>query len=689
LRPRFPAVAAAYVLVYVALGWALAGYPSVHRAFGLIAILIPPVFTVATIARRRREWRGCQRLFWDVMGIGLCLWMVGHFGWAYGEIVLEQPSWLQWHTLFSLVGGTGALLALIARPHRGVRPEAVSRTALDVASYALFALFFYSYVVMIPAVLPSEPGANVTLMLVAQGFRFVLLVATFATWFASRGTPWAPTFAKLALGINIGFFLRFYTSLGILSGNYQSGTTRDLAWIVPFLFYAWAALEAPRSVPSEQRIELPAPHPPAFLSAIPVLAIPLIGYGWLQIASVGPAGDSFRALVTSLTTVMGLGLLTLRIAAQRDELRSADTKLKLLAAATEHTADHILITDVDGRIAHANEAFVRALGYARQELAALHFTDLSDRGFEQLGRHISREVRLNGIWRGTILRKKKNGETFPVSCTVASLRDSSGALTHYVGAERDITEELKLRDQLVHTERLSAAGELVAGVAHEINNPLQTIVGCTELMLDEHHEPQLRRDLELVKQEAARAGQIVRNLLSFIRRSSPDRVVVDLNQIVRAIVELREYQLAQRNIAVRYLPAADPLPVHVNREEIQQIILNLVRNAEQAIESATGSGTITLRTMTSGRLHAVEVADDGPGVKSDLKGKIFEPFFTTKPVGEGTGLGLSISHGIASAHGGALELSATTGAGACFTLTLPAFVGHPANAATADSVGVR
>jgi two-component system NtrC family sensor kinase len=265
---------------------------------------------------------------------------------------------------------------------------------------------------------------------------------------------------------------------------------------------------------------------------------------------------------------------------------------------------------------------------------------------------------------------------------VVALKDADEAITHYVGVERDITDELRLRDQLVHSERLSAVGELVAGVAHEINNPLQTIVGCVELMLDYQQDPQTRRDLDTVRKEAARAGQIVRNLLSFVRRSAPDRVSADLNHIVRATVDLRQYHLEQ--IDIRLLVEYDPrpLPVLVNREEVQQVILNLVLNAEQAIVGASGRGTITVRTESHARYHSVEVSDDGPGIDAELRGRVFEPFFSTKEVGEGTGLGLSISHGIASAHGGSLELCGA-GPGACFKLTLPAFAtDRPANGST-------
>jgi two-component system NtrC family sensor kinase len=278
------------------------------------------------------------------------------------------------------------------------------------------------------------------------------------------------------------------------------------------------------------------------------------------------------------------------------------------------------------------------------------------------------------VWRGTLLRQRRDGSTFPAACTVVALRDAAGRITHFVGAERDIGQDLKLRDQLVHSERLSAIGELVAGVAHEINNPLQTIIGSVELLLDDRPDEGSRHDLEIVRREAARAGQIVRNLLSFVRRSAPDRRTADLNDIVRSVVELRSYHLLQRNITLATELQPSTAPVLVNREEIQQIILNLIVNAEQAMLSSGHGSTITIRSFSEAGHHIVEVADDGPGVSGEMRGRIFEPFFTTKDVGQGTGLGLSISHGIAAAHGGSLTLcqhSAGAGTGACFRLTLP------------------
>ena len=192
-----------------------------------------------------------------------------------------------------------------------------------------------------------------------------------------------------------------------------------------------------------------------------------------------------------------------------------------------------------------------------------------------------------------------------------------------------MTDDLALRDQLVHSERLSAIGELIAGVAHEINNPLQTIIGCTELMLDEPDSSN-RQDLELVRKEAMRAGQIVRNLLAFARRGVSDRAPIDLNDLVRATAELRNYHLQQINIELVLRTAPHPLPVAVNREEIRQVILNLLLNAEHAITSSTGSGTITVETSgngvdADGRRDGQRPGDQSGAARADLRAVLHDP----------------------------------------------------------------
>jgi PAS domain S-box-containing protein len=664
-----------YVLAYAAIGWLLRDRALALSIFGLVGLLLPPIGVCLVILRRRAQWAGCHRLFWDTFAIGVGLWIIGHLGWAFEDLLLKRQSWVQWHTVFSLFGGIGPLIALFARPHRGVRAEAVGTVGLVLASYGLLAVFIYSYFILIPGLTPGGADQQIALFKLIQVNRALLFGSMAAVTIIARRTPWYPAYRWLMIGTGAGFFLRIVTSLAIVRGHYQTGTLYDLAWIVPFLCYVCAALAAPASPAESDQVEVGDRPLHVVVAALPVFLIPLIGYGALNLQPLGDATDSFRALLTGLMTVAGLGLLTLRLAAQGGELQRAGARMRLLAAATEQTGDLILITRANGGFEHANDAFVRALGYSRHELAELALTDLMERGSGVLNTRIATAVRDCGIWRGTVVRRRRDGSTFPASCTVVGLKDPTGVITHFVGVERDTTEELKLRDQIVHSERLSAIGELVAGVAHEINNPLQTIIGSVELMMEERTTPAMHHDLELVRREAGRAGQIVRSLLSFVRRSPPDRAAVDLNAIIRATVELREYHLQQNNIVVATELQEGPIRALANREEIQQVILNLVLNAEQAMKMSGQGRRITLRSYTAGPQQAIEVADDGPGIGAELRGRVFEPFFTTKDVGQGTGLGLSISHGIAAAHGGSLELCHGTAGGACFRLTLPAYAG--------------
>lgn len=638
--------------------------------FGNLVLILAGLALLAVVIRRRRVWAGCQRLYWDVFAAGIALWLCGRAGWAYETVMGIEGFWLGWHAAFTLCGVLGPLIALTVRPHAGVRRHLVPTVSVDVASYTLLGIFLYTYYFLVPGIGPAEGHEN-SRFVVAQFSRVLLFGGLLLAALTALRTPWRGVYLLTATGTAIGVALRLAIPAAAVVGPHSLTALYDAAWIVSLLLFGAAALRTPPSPDSEEAMERPGGLGVLLLSAVPVLLIPMVGIAARGAGDATEAAISFRALLTGIATVFGILLLTLRLVFQRDQLQRLDRRARLLAAATEQTADLILIVRADGTFEQANEAFTRAVGFSRREMALTRFPQPVEPEFAALGTEIIAEVRAGRVWRGTLRRRRQDGSSFPAASTVVGLRSPTGEITHLVAVERDITEELRLRDQLVHSERLSAVGELVAGVAHEINNPLQAIVGCVELMLDERADAGVtRRDLEIVRREAGRAGHIVRNLLSFVRRSPPDRLPTDLNQIVRQSAELREYQLRQRDIGLVLQLAPEPMPVLVNREEIQQVVLNLLLNAEQAIESTGRRGTISLRTVIAGNRHGLEVLDDGPGVPSALRGRVFEPFFTTKEVGEGTGLGLSISHGIVAAHGGTLEIC-DRGEGACFYLSLP------------------
>ncbi len=658
-----------YIAGYLGAGVLLSAHPIARMVVANTLLFALASGVAVVVLRRRHEWEGTHRLFWDAFAAGMAMWCIGQIGFTISAVT-DHRNWVQWHTMFSLGGGIGPTVALLAMPHLGPRKSSAWAVGVDLISYAMLVGFIYAYFIMVPSVLPAGAGSpQRTLLTLVQVQRLLLFAGLgLSAWFA-RNTAWRATLAWLAAGAGVGYVLRLITSAAISSNRYTEGSLYDLAWIVPFLCYLWAAQEAPATSDESNRFPPRRGWRDAALSSAPVFLIPAIGFGLLKVQPLGDPGDSFRLLLTVLAMIAGLGLLTLRLSAQSGELQRADARLRLLAAATEQTADLILISRADGRFEHANDACIQALGYTREELARMSMADLLEPGFGGMIKDVASEVREKGAWRGTLLHRRKDGSKFPVSSTVVALRGPDEGIAHFVGVQRDITEELKLRDQLVHSERLSAIGELVAGVAHEINNPLQTIIGSVELMIEDQAPDGPPNSLELVRQEAWRAGQIVRNLLAFVRRSSPHRLEADLNQIARAAAQLREHQLALRNVVLTLDLQSGALPVLVNREEIQQVVLNLVLNAEHAMDESHGA--ITIRTRSLAGVHALQVVDSGPGISAELRGRIFEPFFTTKDVGKGTGLGLSIALGIVTAHGGALELC-DADKGACFQLTLPA-----------------
>ena len=372
-----------------------------------------------------------------------------------------------------------------------------------------------------------------------------------------------------------------------------------------------------------------------------------------------------------ITIFSVLPLLIARLAVENSGARQADHRRLLLAAATEHADDLISIMTPTGQIEYANSAFCNALGWGRKEVSLRPATEfLAEESRAQLDA-IRTAAPTAQAWRGTLVRRRKDDSTFLSSGSVIALTDAAGGVANFVAVERDSTHETQLRDQLIHSERLAAVGQLVSGVAHELNNPLQSIVGYTELLIAVEPAQNVRGDLEEIRVAAHRAAKIVRNLLAFVRRSSAERTAENLNAIVLSTVALRQYELATTGLALEESYGEDLPPVMVNREEIQQILLNVMLNAEQAMRNAGRKGRLSIRTLRAGTSHvAVEVQDDGPGVPQALAGQIFEPFFTTKNVGEGTGLGLSLAIGIAEAHGGSLALVPVS-CGACFRLTLP------------------
>jgi PAS domain S-box-containing protein len=277
--------------------------------------------------------------------------------------------------------------------------------------------------------------------------------------------------------------------------------------------------------------------------------------------------------------------------------------------------------------------------------------------------------------------RRADGNAVWVEVTAQAEPADADGTFRVVALIRDVSERKKLDDetrgiyhQLLQAEKMAALGQTISGVAHELNNPLATILTWAERLAERQSlDDDVRRGLETILSEAERAARIVRNLLTFARKRQTTRAMVDVNQVARATLALRTYEQRLTNISVIDALAAGLPQVFADGHQVQQVLLNLVINAEQAMVSSHGRGTLVVRTWHDARQESVvlEINDDGPGIPDDLQPKIFDPFFTTKEVGKGTGLGLTVAYAIVQEHGGRIRLESQPGKGASFYVELP------------------
>ena len=278
------------------------------------------------------------------------------------------------------------------------------------------------------------------------------------------------------------------------------------------------------------------------------------------------------------------------------------------------------------------------------------------------------------------LLRLRRADRAPMWVEVTAHAQKEGDAIRVEALMRDVSERKRLEDQardlyhqLLQAEKLAALGQTISGVAHELNNPLATILTWAERLAQRPADDQTTRGLGAILSEAERAARIVRNLLTFARKRHTTRAMVDMNDVIRETLALRSYEQHLSNITIIDALASGLPQVFADPHQMQQVLLNLVINAEQAMIGTHGRGTLILRTWHDPERGAVvlEVNDDGPGVPDDLQPKIFDPFFTTKEVGKGTGLGLTVAYAIIQEHGGRLTMKSQPEGGASFFIELP------------------
>jgi PAS domain S-box-containing protein len=374
------------------------------------------------------------------------------------------------------------------------------------------------------------------------------------------------------------------------------------------------------------------------------------------------------------------------------------TELKNFQAQLQHERDFnskilnntqslILVADTAGRITFANRRTLEAGGYSADDLLGRPLTDFvppAQRAAMQQAFHSTLAGRQVDNLETSIVDAR--GQQGRFSVNLSPMRDEQGAVTSIVSVMTDITDAAILQAKLMHTEKMAAVGQLVSGVAHEVNNPLTAILGFADLLLEYPDVPEgARKDLKLILQEAQRTKTIVQNLLSFARQMPPQRRPVDVNDVLHRTLQLRQYDFASHGVEVREGFSAELPPVVGDAHQLQQVFLNILNNAYDAVREAGRTGRIEIETSRHGDQAEILFRDNGEGITHPER--IFDPFFTTKEVGKGTGLGLSICYGIVREHGGEITCHNNAGApGATFRVRLPLVT--PASQAAAEAAGV-
>jgi signal transduction histidine kinase len=255
--------------------------------------------------------------------------------------------------------------------------------------------------------------------------------------------------------------------------------------------------------------------------------------------------------------------------------------------------------------------------------------------------------------------------------SASPLFNEKGEITGTVLVARDVTQQKRMEEQLIMTDRLASIGELSSGIAHELNNPLTSVIGFSQLLMEGDVPENMKEDLGSIYSEAQRAAAIVKNLLTFARKHAPVKSLSQVNAVIEDVLRLRAYEQKVNNIEIENRLAANLPEIMIDHFQMQQVFLNIMVNAEFAMLEAHHRGKIVITTEKSDGVIKATFTDDGPGIDRENLKYIFDPFFTTKEVGKGTGLGLSICHGIVTEHGGQIYASSVKGQGATFTIELP------------------
>jgi PAS domain S-box-containing protein len=401
-------------------------------------------------------------------------------------------------------------------------------------------------------------------------------------------------------------------------------------------------------------------------------------------------GSEIDVVVRASPARFGDAQAVLEVVEDVTEGRAVQERLLLADRVFENAGSSIVITDAEARAISCNPAFTAVTGYSEAEIRGQNMRLLgSGRHPPEFFRGMWRSLLEDHQWRGEIWNRRKNGDVFLEWLVIQAVRGADGVTTHYVGSFVDITERRALQEQLAIASRLAAMGTLVAGVAHEINNPLAGVMGAQGSAIEELREilddatrgklaeparlgAQLRELVETLgdaQSGSERIARIVRDL-SLLGRPDTQRARVRLIDVVEEAMRWLPGSVA-RSAAIQVENGNAP-DVIASAGQLAQVLINLVTNGAKAVPRGK-QGLVTIRLGPGSRgMARLQVSDNGDGIDAEVLKRIFDPFFTTRRLGEGTGLGLPICHSIVTAHGGTIEVESRVGEGTTFTVELPA-----------------
>jgi PAS domain S-box-containing protein len=367
-----------------------------------------------------------------------------------------------------------------------------------------------------------------------------------------------------------------------------------------------------------------------------------------------------------------------------EALRESERRYRLLA---ENVTDVIYVMDMNLQPSYMSPSVTRLLGYSVEEAMSHSMEEsLTPASLLVTRKAFARALKTKEMGRegsypeGTLEleMKCKDGSTVWVETTVSFLRDPDDRPVGLLGVIRDITERKRAEEERRGLEqkaqlmsRLASVGEMASGIAHEINNPLTSVIGFAQLLTQKDLPQDIREDLKIINEGAQRVASIIKRLLTFARQYKPERAYININDIIATTLDLRAYETETGNIKV--ITQLDPdLPGTIaDGGQLQQVFLNIIINAETEMKLAHSKGNLFVKTETIDNTIRISFKDDGPGIAKENLERIFDPFFTTREVGKGTGLGLSICHGIMTEHGGRIYAKSKLGKGAAFIVELP------------------